>query len=143
VCETEIKVRQHGGYTVLAVLLVILGLALVGINKVCLDRLNRLHAIARGDIYSEVMRGEPVRDDETTEMVRAAALRAALPHGAEARHGRSLQHSPSNSTSPRRSSPSRQWCVHPSPRAPRPLVVLTPQHTLGRAGLAFSSTTLR
>ena len=68
-CETEIKVRQHGGYTVLAVLLVILGLALVGINKVCLDKLNRLHAIARGDIYSEVMRGEPVRDDETTEMV--------------------------------------------------------------------------
>ena len=33
VCETEIKVRQHGGYTVLAVVLVILGIAIVGVNK--------------------------------------------------------------------------------------------------------------
>ena len=105
--------RQHGGYTVLAVLLVILGLALVGINKVCLDKMNRLHAIARGDIYSEVMQGEPVRDDETTEMVRLRA-RALVPlRGAEAhpRRVRSLQHSPSSSTSSRQSSPSLQWCV--------------------------------
>ena len=105
--------RQHGGYTVLAVLLVILGLALVGINKVCLDKMNRLHAIARGDIYSEIMKGEPVRDDETTEMVRPLArARVQLP-GAEARphRVRSLQHSPSNSTSSRQSSPSLQWCV--------------------------------
>jgi hypothetical protein len=59
VCETEIKVRQHGGYTVLAVVLALLGIALVGINKVCLDKMNRYHAIARGDIYSEVMRACP------------------------------------------------------------------------------------
>ena len=58
-CETEIKVRQHGGYTILAVVLVLLGLGLVGANKVCLDKMNRLHAIARGDIYSEVMRARP------------------------------------------------------------------------------------
>ena len=43
----------------LAVVLALLGIALVGINKVCLDRMNRLHAIARGDIYSEVMRACP------------------------------------------------------------------------------------
>jgi hypothetical protein len=34
VCETEIKVRGSGGYTVLAVALVVLGCALVGVNKV-------------------------------------------------------------------------------------------------------------
>ncbi len=33
VCETEIKVRQHGGYTVLAVVLAVLALGLVGANK--------------------------------------------------------------------------------------------------------------
>lgn len=70
VCETEIKVRQHGGYTVLAVFLGALAFGLVGANKALLDRLNRLHAIARGDIYSEVMGGEPPREDETPESVR-------------------------------------------------------------------------
>jgi hypothetical protein len=55
VCETEIKVRGDGGYTVLAIVLIALGCALVGVNKACLDKMNRLHAIARGDIYSEIM----------------------------------------------------------------------------------------
>ena len=55
VCETEIKVRDNGGYTVLAIVLIACGCALVGVNKACLDKMNRLHAIARGDIYSEIM----------------------------------------------------------------------------------------
>ena len=137
-CETEIKVRQHGGYTVLAVVLALLGIALVGINKVCLDKMNRYHAIARGDIYSEVMRacpqipalynttllltrcdacacaeGEPVREDETTEMVRPGSRLPCRPLRAPYVAGlsRSLRRLPSSSSSSSRSSPSLPWCV--------------------------------
>ncbi len=60
ICETELKVRGSGGFTVLAIVLVLIGLGLVGLNKACLDKVNRLHAIARGDIYSEVMRARPL-----------------------------------------------------------------------------------
>ena len=39
--------------------------------------MNRLHAIARGDIYNEIMGSEPVREDETPKAVRANATHAA------------------------------------------------------------------
>ena len=53
VCETAIKIRTRSVTPPVAVALLLALGGLVGANKACLDKLNRLHAIARGDIYSE------------------------------------------------------------------------------------------
>jgi hypothetical protein len=65
VCDTEIKVSSVSGFTVLAVALIFVGLALVGVNVVGLAKLNRLHAIARGDVYTELLHGKPPEVWET------------------------------------------------------------------------------
>ena len=65
VCATEIKVSGVSGFTVLAVALIFVGLALVAINVVGLGKLNRLHAIARGDVYTELLHGKPPEVWET------------------------------------------------------------------------------
>ena len=73
--------RQHGGYTVLAVVLALVGIALVGINKVCLDKMNRYHAIARGDIYSEIMRACPPHLRQMARTAQRADARARPQRG--------------------------------------------------------------
>ena len=65
VCATEIKTSGVSGFTVLAVGLIFVGLALVVINVVGLGKLNRLHAIARGDVYAELLHGKPPEVWET------------------------------------------------------------------------------
>ena len=59
VCATQIKVSGISGFTVLAVGLIIAGILLVVINAIGLGKMNRLHAIARGDLYAEALQGKP------------------------------------------------------------------------------------
>jgi hypothetical protein len=47
--------------------LIVAGICLVVSNSVCLLKLNRLHAIARGDLYAECMRGRAPEKWETPQ----------------------------------------------------------------------------
>ena len=59
VCETELKVREDSGWTVLALVLICCGCGLLGVNKVLLDKFNRLHACARCDWGAAAFAKEP------------------------------------------------------------------------------------
>lgn len=65
VCETQLKVSGVSGLTVLAVGLIISGIVIVVINAVGLAKMNRLHAIARGDLFAEALQGRPPEVWET------------------------------------------------------------------------------
>ena len=75
VCETEIKTRGNGSDAIVAIVILLVLAGLVAANDVCLGKLNRLHAVARGDVYNEIMRGEPPKPHETPAAFRSFALR--------------------------------------------------------------------
>jgi hypothetical protein len=70
VCETELKTKASDGYSVLAILLVLLGCALLGVNHAALGKWNRAHAISRGDLTSSVLGDTPPASWETPEHFR-------------------------------------------------------------------------
>jgi len=67
VCETELKVREDGGWTLLAATLIAAGGGLLGANQALLGRLNRLHAAARADWGAAAFAQEPPSEREAME----------------------------------------------------------------------------
>lgn len=78
VCETQTK-SVNQGLSGLAVALVLVSIAVVAVNNVVLEKLNRLHAIARGDVYSPLLGKDLAKPHETPALfLRWVAIYTAL-----------------------------------------------------------------
>jgi hypothetical protein len=64
VCETELKVHEGGGWTMLSILLIAAGFGLLAVNAALLSHFNRLHAAARADWGAAAFSTEPPSESE-------------------------------------------------------------------------------